>query len=266
VAFIVDDTCLQTLFSGVSDVKSATAKLDKNLIFQSHTANLVVQTWMGTTLYVYRLETAPKVRDLRSQLKENSRTGIGTLFVVYEPMLPPPSKDIGLLDWQEALKSLTDGWIYSYNDQGQIQQVHFNQLPLADHYQCWHMTDFHVEHVSVRRREIANGLKGDWYLGDIASPAFKRRINYERVNQRFHYETRNAPKAARGVPTDELSAHYTLLGLERTATEREVKAAFRRLALNVHPDVSSLPRPEAERRIKELIRAYEAIKDHHGWV
>lgn len=262
----MDDTCLQSLFSGVSDVKHASTQLASNLIYQSHTANLVVQTWMGSTLHVYCVDKVPKVRDLRAQLKENSRTGIGTLFLVHESLLPAPSKDVEVVDWQDALKSLSDGWIYSYNDEGQIQQVHFTATPLADHFQCWHMTEFHIEHVSVRRRKIANGLKGEWFLGDIASPAFKRRINYERVNQRFHYETRGTPKATHTGPTDEISASYALLGLERTATEREVKAAFRRMAMNVHPDVSSLPRSEAEHRIKELIQAYDTIKSHHGWV
>lgn len=261
----MDDTCLQSLFSGVSDVKQASTQLASNLIFQSHTANLVVQTWMGSTLYVYCLDKAPTVRALRAQLKDNSRTGIGTLYLAHESLLPAPSKDVEILDWQDALKSLSDGWIYSYNDQGKIQQVHFTPTPLAEHFQCWHLTEFQIENVSVRRREITQGLKGEWFLGDIASPAFKRRINYERVNQRFHYETRGTPKAARTTPGDEMSRYYALLGLERSASEREVKAAFRRLAMNVHPDVSSLPRSEAERRIKELLEAYDAIKTHHGW-
>lgn len=262
----MDDLGLKSLFSGVSDVKQATAQVDSNLIFQSHSANLVVQTWMGSTLHVYYVGSIPKVRDLRNVLKDNSRTGIGTLFIVDAALLPAPSKDIELQEWQDALRSLSDGWIYGLTEQHQLQQVHFNATPLADHFQCWHLTDFRIENVSVRRREIANGIKGEWYLGDIASQAFKRRINYERVNQRFHYETRSTPKASHAAPRDEMSGYYALLGLDSSASEREVKAAFRRMAMNVHPDVSSLPRLEAERRIKELIQAYEAIKDQHGWV
>ena len=41
-----------------------------------------------------------------------------------------------------------------------------------------------------------------------------------------------------------------MLGVERSASEKEVKTAFRRLAMNIHPDVSALPRQEAERRVK----------------
>jgi molecular chaperone DnaJ len=60
-------------------------------------------------------------------------------------------------------------------------------------------------------------------------------------------------------------AYYQMLGIERNASEKEVKKAFRMMALRVHPDVSALPRVEAERRIKELNEAYEYIKDYHGW-
>lgn len=261
----MDFSSLQALFTGVSDVRQASPFLDQSLIFQPHTANLVVQTWMGATLYVYLIEAAPKLRDLKNLLSANSRTGIGTLFLAHERLLPQPAKDVELGDWQDALKALTDGWIYGYTDAGTLHQVHFNPTPIAQHYQCWRFNEFRIEHVSVRRREIMTGLKGEWYLGDIASPAFKRRINYERVNQRFHYESRQTPKSVRVTPQDAMSGYYALLGVDGTSSERDVKAAFRRIAMNVHPDVSSLPRQDAERRIKELLEAYEAIKAHRGW-
>jgi DnaJ-class molecular chaperone len=35
--------------------------------------------------------------------------------------------------------------------------------------------------------------------------------------------------------------------------------------MQVHPDVSALPRPEAARRFKELNKAYEYLKEVHGW-
>ncbi|MCA9915498.1 MAG: DnaJ domain-containing protein [Anaerolineae bacterium] len=56
-----------------------------------------------------------------------------------------------------------------------------------------------------------------------------------------------------------------MLGVDRTATEAEIKSAFRQMAMKVHPDVSALPRQEANRRIKELNEAYEYIKGFHGW-
>jgi molecular chaperone DnaJ len=52
---------------------------------------------------------------------------------------------------------------------------------------------------------------------------------------------------------------YALLGLQRDASEEEIKRAYRRLARELHPDVNQ--DPEAERRFKEITAAYETLKD-----
>jgi curved DNA-binding protein len=53
--------------------------------------------------------------------------------------------------------------------------------------------------------------------------------------------------------------YYEILGVPRTATPDEVKAAYRRLARKYHPDVSK--EPNAEARFKELGEAHEVLKD-----
>lgn len=51
---------------------------------------------------------------------------------------------------------------------------------------------------------------------------------------------------------------YTVLGLQRNATEEEAKQAFRTLAKSCHPDLHPND-PEAERRFKEINAAYDEI-------
>jgi len=52
---------------------------------------------------------------------------------------------------------------------------------------------------------------------------------------------------------------YELLGVARTATEAEIKKAYRKLAMEYHPDRNSSP--DAEARFKEITEAYEVLRD-----
>ncbi|HEX7062501.1 MAG TPA: DnaJ C-terminal domain-containing protein [Woeseiaceae bacterium] len=53
--------------------------------------------------------------------------------------------------------------------------------------------------------------------------------------------------------------YYQVLGVERGASQDDVKRAYRRLARKYHPDVSK--EPDAETRFKEVREAYEVLKD-----
>ena len=55
------------------------------------------------------------------------------------------------------------------------------------------------------------------------------------------------------------SDYYAALGVERGASQDEIKKAYRRLAQKYHPDVSK--EPEAEARFKEIAEAYQTLKD-----
>src|SRR6187399_763167 len=54
--------------------------------------------------------------------------------------------------------------------------------------------------------------------------------------------------------------YYQVLGIDRSASEGEIKKAFRRLARELHPDVNAHD-PEAEEKFKEAAEAYEVLSD-----
>jgi len=54
--------------------------------------------------------------------------------------------------------------------------------------------------------------------------------------------------------------YYEVLGVDRGATDAELKRSFRKLARELHPDVNSHD-PEAEEKFKEAAEAYEVLSD-----
>lgn len=61
-----------------------------------------------------------------------------------------------------------------------------------------------------------------------------------------------------------MSHHYSVLGLSRSRSEpfsdAEIKTAFRRKAMEYHPDQNQNNKEDAEAKFKEVMISYEAIK------
>ncbi|MDP2904426.1 MAG: DnaJ domain-containing protein [Methylovulum sp.] len=53
--------------------------------------------------------------------------------------------------------------------------------------------------------------------------------------------------------------YYKVMGLSQNANQDEIKQAYRKLARQYHPDVST--EPDAEAKFKALREAYEVLKD-----
>ena len=56
--------------------------------------------------------------------------------------------------------------------------------------------------------------------------------------------------------------YYSVLGVEKNASEDEIKSAYRKLAKKYHPDLNK-DNPEAAEKIKHVNEAYEVLRDNH---
>src|SRR5512145_2714632 len=54
---------------------------------------------------------------------------------------------------------------------------------------------------------------------------------------------------------------YTVLGVPRSATEADIRRAYRKLAKELHPDLNPSNRASAEERFKKVSAAYGVIGD-----
>ena len=53
--------------------------------------------------------------------------------------------------------------------------------------------------------------------------------------------------------------YYEVLGVDKNASDADIKSAFRKLAKKYHPDVSK--EPDAEAKFKEIQEAYAVLSD-----
>ncbi|CCD26491.1 type I HSP40 co-chaperone HLJ1 NDAI_0H03180 [Naumovozyma dairenensis CBS 421] len=67
-------------------------------------------------------------------------------------------------------------------------------------------------------------------------------------------------KLALDILSKDKHAFYEILKVERTSTENEIKKAYRKLAIRLHPDKN--PHPKASEAFKIINRAFEVLSDN----
>lgn len=133
-----------------------------------------------------------------------------------------------------------------------------------------HKTALSKAEAYVKEEETVEAL---WLLGETQQEADQ----FEKAFQTFRKALEMAPEnsdlegqAKRKVKEAEVALkqskeknYYKILGVPRTATSKEIKTAYRKLALQWHPDKISDDsiKEEAEKKFQDIGEAYEVLSD-----
>lgn len=233
-------------------------------------AHLVVYYWSGVISYIHLLNAPEKTRSLKRLVQEATRIGVGSLFMLDAKLVPPQGKRLVPDEWMVAIHALTDERIYTYRadpDGIHIGQMHFTPIARGDEIEVVYGPEVNITNTPFFRIWIkTNPLKGDWLVTTFGTDTFWKPAGEPSVRfyQYWGYRHANGSNATNGAASTQtkLDNSYAFLGLKQGASCEEVKTAFRKLAREVHPDVSQLPKAEAEAKFKALSEAYNFIKDN----
>ncbi|KAJ4816430.1 Chaperone protein DnaJ [Rhynchospora pubera] len=75
----------------------------------------------------------------------------------------------------------------------------------------------------------------------------------------IRFSTKRKSRRRRGLAVHAAADYYSTLGVSRSASVKEIKAAYRKLARQYHPDVNK--QPGATEKFKEISTAYEVLSD-----
>ncbi len=246
--------------------------------------DLIVRTWVGMSVKVYFLEGEPNLRALKRLLQQNTRMYTASMLIAHHALMPADKARLVPDEWMQVLHELNSERIYTFvPGEEAIRQVHFDYMPDGVEREAWHGGEVTLEKLRVLDVSVlARPVRGQYKVADFGPNPYWRqsdqraerlRTRYRRGPQDFTWKRYDAGGGPGGATDEslkrahmgELERSLDVLGLELDATREEVKAAFRRLAREYHPDVSELEHEEAVARFREVNLAYETIKTKKNW-
>jgi hypothetical protein len=185
---------------------------------------------------VYLLAGELSLEFIKQAINGNTRADIHTLFILSHDLLP----DDGVIcNPDESLRLLLElyaGKVYAYNvDSRKVTVFPVYIDGRVTYGQPVDIANLGADYVEVRNSKVIRGVRK---IADFAQR------NFNRSNHSYH-------------ANDPLQAFYDLLEIPITATEEEVKKAYRHKARQHHPDTDKSP--DATVKMQAINEAYHEI-------
>lgn len=290
----MDSGALETVRRALRLRLLAMVSVQSCLLSREDETLLLVHTWMNILFHVHILTAPVKTNAIKKVLKDATESGIGTVFLINRAILPEHNHRVSVPEWLHTLQALTQDRVYTIRMEGEqvrVGQLHFEPVGSTGEHVAKYGPPVNLDKMRFFRNTVKERvIKGDWQVVDFGGDAFWRDPHRPSVHQPQYHRpdpkeySEKAWKSWSGTQWDQpplqdaydprlpisarqdtLRLAYDSLKVTYEATQDEVRAAYRKMAMAYHPDTSSLPKDEAERLFRELNAAYEMIQKARNW-
>lgn len=225
---------------------------------------ILLKSTEGQLIVIYFVDSPLSNNAIKKALRDNTMRGIFSLFVLDEALLPADGETSFIHPFINTMQTLFHGKVYAYHVSSDGVEVFSVQLrsEANNSKRAVYDPQINIEDLACGHVETSFPMQGFW-----GTVNFRAQVNYEapKTRQRTHEYQRQQQRsgqANRGTETlngggSVRKAHYDALGLAINATEIQIKAAYRRLARQYHPDLNDSP--AAKERMQQINLAYKEL-------
>lgn len=189
---------------------------------------------------VYLLGGELSVEFIKKAVNGNTRSDIHTLFIISSDLLPPDGAASNSDEGLRLLLDLYGGKVYVYHvDAREVTIFPVFVSATVTYGQPVNVADISSDYVELRTSKHIRGVR------KIAGFAAQ------------HFQSSSSSKAAPRRVYDPLQQFYDLLDVPLTASEEEIKKAYRLKARQHHPDTDHSP--DATTKMQAINEAYDKI-------
>jgi hypothetical protein len=216
---------------------------------------ILLRTAAGQDVIVHLIERSLSLNEIKTTLTENNAAGRHTLFILWADMLLPQEERLYVPDdWMDVLLALYDGKIYGYDTYGKyisVFPVYFERQP--GRYERYIRYGDSIDPSKLRCDYVevqTAHLSGYWRMAD-----FDSKVVHHRTGGASNYASSPGERSS-------MSSFYAVLSLPQDADKDAIRAAYRRLAREYHPDLNQSP--DATVRMQAINVAYDHIMRQFG--